>query len=107
MDDYRVLITDKALAEIDSVLAWLQEQGATTASQRWFSAIWISIDTLQSHPERCALASEASEIGREIRELYFGKRRGTYHIVFEIRGKTVDILRVWHSSRDGLTAADL
>lgn len=107
MDDYRVLITDKALADIDGVLDWLHSQDATAASQRWFSAIWIAIDSLQSHPERGAVAPEAKDIGREIRELHFGKRSGTYRIVFEIRDKTVDILRVWHSSRDTLRAEDL
>lgn len=104
---YRVQLTDKALADIESVLDWLTKEGADAAAQRWFSALWETMDTLESHPERCSLAAEAEDVGREIRELLFGKRRGTYRILFEVRDRYVFILRVWHSARDAFSAGDL
>lgn len=50
---------------------------------------------------------EAEDLGVQIYELSFGKRRGQYRILFKISGKTVHILRVWHSARDRLTGDDL
>lgn len=104
---YRVQMTEKALADIEIVLLWLKEQGTTSACQRWFSALWKKLDTLESRPERCSLANEAEDISGEIRELYFGKRQGVYRILFEVRDQTVYILRIWHSSRDTFTVDDL
>jgi plasmid stabilization system protein ParE len=65
------------------------------------------LDTLETYPERCTLAAEAEEIGLEIRELLFGRRQGTYRILFRIRGPVVQILRIWHGARDRLTAHDV
>jgi len=104
---YRVHITDKALADAESILTWFQEQRAMTAGQRWFSTMWKAIDSLESHPQRCGLAAEASDVGRDVRELFYGKRLGKYRILFEIRGRTVYILRLWHSARDAFQLSDL
>lgn len=104
---YRIHLTEKALADIEVVLHWLHEQGATAAGQRWFSSLWKTLDTLESDPERCSTAAEAEDIGRDIRELLFGKRRGVYRILFEVRGRTVHILRVWHSARETVSIDDL
>lgn len=104
---YRVHVTDKALADVDSVLLWLQTKGAVAASQRWYSASWRAIDALETQAERCSLAAEAKDVGREVRELLFGKRRGTYRILFEVRGQNVFILRIRHSARDAFNASDL
>jgi plasmid stabilization system protein ParE len=104
---YRLLLTDKALADIDRVLDWFQKQKATTAGQRWFTALWKTLDRLESHPERCSPAVEAEEVGRDVRERRFGKRRGVYRVLFELRDNTVYILRIWHSARDAFTADDL
>ncbi|MGL5095330.1 MAG: type II toxin-antitoxin system RelE/ParE family toxin [Planctomycetia bacterium] len=105
--NHRVHITDKALADAESVVVWFQEQKAAAAGRRWFSALWKTVDTLESHPERCPSAAEAEDVGREVRELLFGGRRGQYRILFEIRGRTVYILRIWHSARDAFTISDL
>lgn len=104
---YRLLLTDKALADIDSALDWFREQKATTAGQRWFTALWKALDRLESRPERCSPAVEAEDVGRDVRELLFGKRRGVYRVLFELRDNTVCILRIWHSARDAFTADDL
>jgi len=104
---YRIRISDKALADIESVLLWFQEQSASAAGQPWFDALWKTLDTLQARPERCSLADESNEIGMEIRELLFGRKRGQYRILFQVNGKTVQILRIWHSARDRLKSGDL
>lgn len=66
-----------------------------------------AIGTLERLPTRCGLAAEAEEIGRDIRELHVGRRQGSYRVLFEIYGRNVIILRVWHAARDRLTPDDL
>jgi plasmid stabilization system protein ParE len=43
------------------------------------------------------------------RHLLYGKRNGVYRIIFHIREEErhVRVLRVWHASRDTITAADV
>ena len=50
---------------------------------------------------------EAKELGYPARHLLYGKRKGVYRIIFHIRDDEhhVRVLRVWHSSRDAITAA--
>lgn len=55
----------------------------------------------------CGVADESEELGVEIRELLFGRRHGFYRILFQIDGKTVQIVRVWHGARDRVSLEDL
>ena len=66
-----------------------------------------AIDSLETMPERCGQASEATDVGLDIREFLFGKRHGTYRVLFQIDGRTVYILRVWHSARDAVSRDDV
>ena len=51
--------------------------------------------SLQQFPYRCSVAAEAAIIGREIRQLWVGKRR-TYRILFVVEGDTIAILHIRH-----------
>jgi len=104
---HQVRLTANAERDVESVLRWFNEQSAAAAGARWFAQLMSRIARLESHPTRCALAAEAEELGLEIRDLHFGKRRGTYRILFQIRDRTVQILRICHSARDALTGDDL
>lgn len=104
---YRVVLTDKAEADVESALKWFHDQRATEAGGRWLAQMMAKLATLESHPERCSLAVEAAELGEEIRELLFGRKRFKHRLLFRIVGKTVQILRVWHSSRDAITGSEL
>lgn len=104
---FRVLLSHKAEADVASVLRWFRDQRATEAGGRWFAQLMARIDTLQQHPDRCRLAAESEDVGVEVRELLLGKRRFKYRILFTISGRTVTVLRVWHSSRDAITRDDL
>jgi len=57
---------------------------------------------------RCPVTSEAEELGFSARHLLYGKGRGLYRIIFDIREEErhVRVLRIWHGSRDAITAAD-
>ena len=104
---YSVRLTARAEEDVAGVLEWFCEQKATAAGSDWYRRLMSRIDTLESNPEGCSLAAESEDVGGEIRELLFGKRRGQYRILFDIRGRTVNILRVWHSARDAITRDDL
>lgn len=104
---YQVQITAKAEADVASVLEWFRDQEAVTAGGKWFAQLMAVIDTLERMPERCRLADESAELGFDIREILVGKRRGVYRVLFKIEGRTVHIVRVWHSARDAWTAEDV
>ena len=104
---YRVELTANAERDVDSALRWFREQHATAASGRWLNAILARVDTLERHPARCRLANEADELGIELRELLFGKRHGTYRILFVIEGQMVNILHIRHASRSAASHQDL
>ena len=104
---YRVRLTDRAEQDVSDVLAWFRQQSAVEAGGRWFAGLVAHIDKLETMPERCGLAAESEDLGLEIRELHVGRRRGTYRLLFEIRGQTVYILRVWHSARNAVSRDEI
>jgi hypothetical protein len=50
-------------------------------------------------PERCGHAAEADTTGEDARELLFGRRRGTFRVVFVIRNGVVYIRHIRRASR--------
>ncbi len=104
---FRVLLTARAEADVEAVLKWFADQRATDAGGRWFAQLMARLDTLEQHPERCSLAAESADLDEEIRELLVGRRRYKYRLLFQITGKTDQILRVWHSSRNAITSDEL
>ena len=104
---YRVRLTDKAEQDVSEVLAWFREQSAVAAGGKWFVRLMAHLDRLETMPERCGLAAEAEDLGREIRELHVGRRRGTYRLLFEIRGPVVYILGVRHSAHGAVSRDEL
>ena len=103
---YQVRLMAAAEQDIESALQWLCDQRATAAANRWFDRLMACIDTLESHPERCRRADESDDVGLDLRELLFGKRRGVWRILFVIDRQTVNILRVRHGARDKLRRED-
>jgi hypothetical protein len=61
----------------------------------------------ERHPGRCRLAAEANELGFELRDLLFGKRRGVYRILFVVDERTVNVLHIRHAARDAAWPHDL
>lgn len=104
---YQVVLSDKAEADVATVLQWFRDHEASEAGRRWFNQLMDLVDTLEQQPDRCSLAAESDDLGQEIRELFLGRRRYKYRILFRVSGKTVQILRVWHGSRDSVTREEL
>jgi plasmid stabilization system protein ParE len=97
---YRVRIAEKAWNEIEQAYEWLAWR-SPTAAERWKEGLLEVIDSLAHSPERCPRAAESAVFGTKLRELRYGKRQRAYRIVFQIRGRTVYVLRVRHAARRG------
>ena len=103
---HSVHITARALREIDVALEWLTER-SRAAAVRWHQKLLEAVRSLENNPARCGLAPESEWYPGEIRQLLYGKRRGVYRILFEVRGNTVYILRVRHSAQALLEPGEL
>ena len=67
------------------------------------------LSSLEELPHRCPLAREAEDARREIRCLYFGKRKHAYRILYEVDEtlQTVWILHIVHGALDDLASDSL
>jgi plasmid stabilization system protein ParE len=104
---YSVQLAIEAQADIQKVLDWFAQQEAIDAGNQWVSQLYEKAETLQQNPQRCFIVPKLSTEYREIRQLLFGNRLIKYRLLFEIKNQTVNILRVWHSSRDEILPKDL
>ena len=108
---YRVKITSSAEDDAYTAYEYIHQFSPDKANI-WFRELFDAIFSLDEMPTRCPLIVEADEIGLPIRHHLYGKRGGTYRIIFDIRelaegGPTVRVLRIWHGSRDRLRIADI
>ena len=101
-----VNIMAKAQGDVLEICGWLS-QFSPEAAADWHAAIIERIQTLEENPLRCPLAREAGKLGIELRELTFGKRRGTFRILFTIDANNVNVLRIRRATRDLIKANDL
>ncbi|MGH2347132.1 MAG: type II toxin-antitoxin system RelE/ParE family toxin [Chloroflexota bacterium] len=108
---YKVNLSGPAEADAYRAFERIREV-APAGADKWLRGIFAAIATLADMPERCPMIPEADELGHPARHLLYGKRTGQYRIIFDIQEEPrevprVRILRIWHGSRDALTAADL
>ncbi len=105
---YRVSLT--APAETDAYAAFERiREAAPMHAEQWLTRLFETIFSLAELPARCPVITEAKQLGFPARQLLYGKGRGMYRIIFHIREdeQHVRVLRVWHASRDSISAADL
>jgi plasmid stabilization system protein ParE len=95
---YQVEILPQALSEIENSFRWIADNIGSTTAERWYEDLLEAIRSLESFPNRCALAPEAEAFQREIRQLWIGKAKN-YRALFIVETKQVFILHVRHSSR--------
>jgi len=70
-------------------------------ANNWYYELQDAIASLQEFPHRCSAAPEAQKIGREIRQLWIGKRR-KYRILFVVEEDVVSLLHIRHSRQSYL-----
>jgi plasmid stabilization system protein ParE len=99
---FRVEISPSALADVEEAFLYIQQDFPLKAEE-WYDGLVNAILSLEKFPNRCPLASESEEIGREIRQLLYSK----YRILFSVTGDVVQVLRVRHTARDWLSSDEL
>jgi plasmid stabilization system protein ParE len=105
---YRVSLA--APAEADAYAAFERIRAAAPLhAERWLIRLFEAISSLEKLPTRCVVIPEAKELGYPVRHLLYGKGNGVYRIIFHINEEErhVRILRIWHASRDAITASDV
>jgi plasmid stabilization system protein ParE len=105
---YRVSLA--APAEADAHTAFERIRAAAPLHvEKWLTRLFEAIFSLDKLPTRCPVIPEARELGYSARHLLYGKGNGVYRIIFHVQKdeQHVRVLRIWHASRDAITAADV
>ncbi len=109
---YRVDISPSALADADAAYFWIKEHSPDAAGD-WYEGLLETIFSLENFPTRCRLASESADLGKEVRQLFYGKRGRVYRILFAITRDeqagedVVRIFRIWHGARARIEASEI
>ncbi len=99
---YRVEISPSALADAEAAFLWIQKDSPQKAEE-WYNGLVDAILSLESFPNRCPIAAESIDVGREIRQLLYKKHR----IIFGVTDDVVQVFRVRHAARDRLSSDEL
>jgi plasmid stabilization system protein ParE len=102
---FHVVVQPSAQAEMEAAYEWIAERAPMTAA-RWYNRLLKAVGSLADHPERCALAPENEFFPEEIRNLFFGKRRNAYRVIFTVRDDTVHVLHFRRGARQVLKPED-
>src|SRR5579871_3809985 len=109
---YRIDISPSALLDAEEAYLRAAEQSPSRANT-WYNGLFEAIFSLETMPTRCPLAPESEEIGRELRQLLYGKPGRIYRIVFALvydeatEEEVIRVYRIWHGARDRLKAEEL
>lgn len=99
--NYQVVIQPTAFEEIETSYRWMCDNLSSEVANNWYYELQEAVASLQTFPNRCTLAPEAEVIGREIRQLWIGKKR-KYRVLFVVEEDVVAILHIRHSRQSYL-----
>lgn len=92
--NYRVILLSRAMNDVQVIFDWIDERSSKGA-RSWYDAFQAAWKSLESNPERHAVANESRDVGQEFRELLFRTAHGKrYRLLFKIAGAEVIIYRV-------------
>ena len=103
---YRVIAQPPALEDLEEAYLWAAARAPMTAAH-WYYRFRGALQTLESNPQRCALAPENVEVEPEIRQFLFGTRPNVFRALFTIDGDAVRILHIRRASRRTMSADEL
>ncbi len=103
---FQVIFRPRAELDIAAAATWLARHNAAAAAH-WRTGLFRIVENLETNPNRYPAAEESVDLGLDLRELLYGRRRNVYRILFTITGQTVNILRVRHAAQDRLSADDI
>ena len=98
MKRYRVIILPVAERDIGEVYEWIADAD-TDAAIKWYNQLLVAVFSLDIFPERAPLAPESKSFNVGIREIFHGRRRHKYRILFTVSEDEVHVLHVRHGAR--------
>lgn len=98
---YHVVIVPRAYSEMEEIYDWIASEHPL-AAEKWRDSLLTIIDELAQFPRRAPLIPQKHYNRKHLRQLIYGKKRGSYRILFEINGQTVYIRRIVHTARENL-----
>jgi plasmid stabilization system protein ParE len=103
---FQVRFSPRAVSDIAVAVSWMA-RNSPEAAARWRIGLFQVIENLETDPNRYPAADESMDLGIDLRELLYGRRRGVYRILFTINEETVNVLRVRHAAQDRLSPDDI
>jgi plasmid stabilization system protein ParE len=103
---YRVVLQRLAVEDLQAAYDWLKPRAPESAA-RWLARFEQALQSLDTIPERCAIASENTKVDVELREMHFGKRPYVFRAIFTVDGNTVRVLRIRRAQRRFLNRAEI
>jgi len=99
---YRVVVTARARTDAIQTFRWKAEHSPETAA-RWYTGLEKAIATLARFPKRHPVAEEESELlGIPLRQMIYGRKPGTYRILFSIEEDVVILHYIRHSAQGSI-----
>ncbi len=90
---FRVELTAGAYADLDRLMARLEERSSATAADRLSTRFYEALDRLESRPLSCGVAYENRYFPVEVRHLLFEVWKGKpYRALFIVQDDLVKIL---------------
>lgn len=99
---YNVEITAEAEKDLQAAFSHIAE-GSIERAEKWRRGLYEKADALATFPHRCGIASEATAVGCEIRELLYGN----YRLLFAIQENSIYITHIRHGARKPLTGDEV
>ncbi len=97
---YRVDLADNARDEIQAAFDWIVGKASLEIADRWLDRLEQTLESLETMPQRCERAPESDHFQRDLRQLLFGRKHGTYRLIFGIEEveRRVTILHFRHAA---------
>ncbi len=103
---FQVVFRPRARSDIAATVAWFARTSPAAAA-RWRAGLLRIVENLETDPNRYPAADEAADLGVDLRQLLYGRRRNVHRVLFTIEGQTVNILRIRHAAQDQLASDDI
>ncbi|MFO0851146.1 MAG: type II toxin-antitoxin system RelE/ParE family toxin [Gemmataceae bacterium] len=104
---FSVVFRRRAESDLATHIERLVANRRHSAARLRAAVVTTVIPALEHDPHRYAEADEAADLGINLRELDYGRRRLVYRFLFTIDGETVNVHRVRYAAQDRLTEGDL
>ncbi len=100
--NYSIEILPQALDNIESAYRWIADNYSAEKAEQWYEELMAAVKSLEKFPNRAVQATEATQFGKDIRQLLIGKNK-QYRLLFLVDQSCVSILYVRHSSQSWLS----